>query len=114
MRLVTLREAHREFAEVVRVAMAYGPDPALSEKYRRSRASVQDEYRESRSSFDKVWTTIGDPRRFPGQHTDAFESLLSSPTLEGLLNRDARQIQRDLDDIATAFELCEGAEVSLV
>lgn len=113
MTLVQLRQAHAEFEAVVRDAMSYGPDPVLSEKYRRSRASMQDRYRSTRESFDRVWTTVGDPRRFPGQHTDPFESLLSSATLEGLLNRDARQIQRDLEDIATAFDLCEETEVSI-
>lgn len=113
MRLSELREAHREFAAVVQTALAYGPDPSLRERYRRVRASVQGEYKMSRDSFDRVWTTIADPRRFPGQHTDAFESILSAPTLEGLLSRDARQIQRDLDDIDMAFELCETSEVSI-
>ena len=90
----------------------YGPDPALSEQFRTERANVQTHYSRFRGSFDRVWTTSTDPRRFPGQNTDPIESLLASPTLEGLLKRDARQIQRDLEDIETAFELCGEYEVA--
>jgi|GEM_PF-5838688 len=113
MNLVEFRQVQKELTETVQDALAYGPDPALSEKFRKSRTWVQSHYGSVRHSFDRVWTTSADPKRFPGQHTDPFESLLASPTLEGLLKRDARQIRRDLEDIETAFELCWESEVSL-
>ena len=113
MSLNEFRQVQRELAAVVQDAMKYGPDPVLNEKFRKGRAWVQAHYSSVRHSFDPVWTTSDDPRRFPGQHTDPFESLFSSPTLEGLLKRDTRQIRRDLEDIETAFELCWESEVSL-
>lgn len=113
MNLAEFRDAQKELAAVVQDALTYGPDPVLSEKFRQGRAWMQSHYGSVRPSFDRVWTTSVDPRRFPGQHTDPFESLLSSPTLEGLLTRDARQIRRDLEDMETAFELCFDSEVSI-
>lgn len=110
MTIDQFQQEQREFALIVREAMSYGPDPALAGRYRQHRASIQANYRELRSFFDRVWTTSDDPRRFREQHTDPIESLLDSPTLERLLRRDPRHIQRDLDDIQTAFELCKGPE----
>ncbi len=111
MNLAEFRQAQEAFAQVVVEAMNYGPDPGLSEQYRKARAWMQAHYREHRSEFGRLWTTSSDPRRFPGQHTDPFENLLAHATLDGLLKRDARHIQRDLEDIETAFELCKCEEV---
>ena len=113
MTLQEFRKGQADLSVVVKEALNYGPDPVLNEKFRTRRQWVQANYSSIRSSFDRVWTTTADPRRFPGQNTDPFESLLASPTLEGLLQRDERQIQRDLEDIEMAFDLCEASEVPL-
>ncbi|MBL8066347.1 MAG: hypothetical protein JNM34_10885 [Chthonomonadaceae bacterium] len=113
MRLEEFQAGHRDLSVVVQEALAYGPDPVLNERFRTRREWVQAHYGEVRPAFDKFWTTSTDPQRFPAQNTDPFESLLASPTLEGLLSRDARQIQRDLEDIETAFDLCRESEVAL-
>lgn len=113
MTLSEFRQGQEQFASVVRDALVYGPDPVLNEEFRRRRAWMQAHYGEVRHAFDQLWTTADDPRRFPDQHTDPFESLLSSPTLDGLLRRDARQLQRDLEDINTAFEIVGESEVAL-
>lgn len=113
MNLTEFHDAQQEFAAVVKEALAYGPDPGLDVRFRQSRARVQSRYPEVRSSFSKLWTTSSDPQRFHGQHTDPVENILASPTLEGLLKRDQKQIQRDLEDIETAFELCREDEVSI-
>jgi len=114
MNLAEFQHAQQELSAVVRDALTYGPDPALNERFRQRRALVQSNYADMRHSFDRLWTTSADPRRFPGQHTDPIESLLASPTLDGLLKRDARHIERDLQDIETAFELCGEPEVVLI
>lgn len=113
MTLQEFRKGQCDLSSVVKEALNYGPDPVLSEQFRTKRNWVQCHYGSVRASFDKVWTTTADPKRFPAQNTDPFESLLSSPTLEGLLQRDERQIQRDLEDIETAFDLCADSEVPL-
>ena len=107
------RQVQLELASVVQDALIYGPSPSLDERFQRGRKWMQSHYGDVRKSFDCVWTTVTDPKRFPGQNTDPFESLLASPTLEGLLKRDAKQIRRDLEDIETAFDLCSEAEVAI-
>ena len=97
MNLEEFRRVQAELAAVVQDALAYGPDPALNERFRVGRARLQSNYGLVRNSFARVWTTSADPKRFPAQNTDPFESLLASPTLEGLLKRDDRQIRRDLE-----------------
>lgn len=113
MNLTDFRHAQAEFTAVVQEALTYGPDPVLNERFRQTRARVQSRYPEVRTSFSRLWTTSSDPNRFHGQHTDPIESMLSCPNLDGLLKRDAKQIQRDLEDIETAFELCAELEVSI-
>lgn len=114
MTLADFKHSQEEFNAVVQEALTYGPDPALNERFRRSRAQVQSQYPHVRTSFGKVWTTTSDPMRFHGQHTDPIERMLSCPNLDGLLKQDVRQIQRDLEDIATAFELCAETELQVV
>lgn len=111
MNLTEIRQAQEEFSSVIQEALTYGPDPMLNKRYREARAELQARYPEVRSSLGRLWTTTSDPARFPGQHTDPIESILASATLDGLLRRDARQIQRDLEDIQTAFEICSEVEV---
>lgn len=111
MNLTDFKHVQEEFNAVVQEALAYGPDPVLNERFRQTRARVQSRYPEVRPSFSKVWTTSTELNRFHQQHTDPIESMLACPNLDGLLKRDARQIQRDLEDIETAFELCAEPEV---
>ncbi|MBS1723213.1 MAG: hypothetical protein JSS66_09710 [Armatimonadetes bacterium] len=110
MTIEQFQEEQSVLAGIVREAMAYGPDPALAGRYREQRAAIQAHYGELRPIFDRVWTTSDDPRRFREQNTDPIESLLGSPTLDRLLRRDPKHIERDLQDIQTAFELCRGPE----
>lgn len=114
MTILEFRRAQEEFQAVVREALAYGPDPLLDQKFRHARACLQSKYPEMRQTFGELWTTASDPHRFHGQNTDPFESILAAPNLEGLLRRDARQIERDLADIRTAFELCCDTGAALV
>lgn len=96
---------------IVNDAISYGPDPTLCARFGQCRALMQANYGQVRSAFGRYWTTSDDPRRFPTQHSDPFERILAAPDLPRLLARDARSIQRDLDDMTTAFEWASEAKV---
>ncbi|MBS1713974.1 MAG: hypothetical protein JST30_06520 [Armatimonadetes bacterium] len=113
MNLHDFREAHLDLRRIVNDAIAYGPDPSLCARFRTCRAVMQANYGLVRSAFGMYWTTSDDPRRFPTQHSDPFERILSAPDLPRLLSRDANSIRRDLDDMTTAFEWAEEARVPI-
>ncbi len=112
MTLSEIRVVQQEFRDLVHEALSYGPNPILSRRYLEIRSQFQANYPEIRPNLGRLWTTVADPTHFPSQHTDPIESILEFATLEGLLLRDARLTQRDLEDIETAFDICGGDEVS--
>ena len=111
MNIQDFHEAHLALTRIVNDAIAYGPDPVLCARFRQCRKLMQANYGDVRGEFGQYWTTSDDPRRFPTQHSDPFERILSAPDLRRLLSRDATSIQRDLDDMTTAFEWAEQAKV---
>jgi len=100
-----------QFAEVVADALRYGPNPALAERFCRIRAWLLSHHPAVRAclrGYLPVEQPLGTSLTLP-RDSDVFESLLSYPTLDSVVNTAERALLQKLVAASGAIESWRGA-----